>query len=506
MKSLGIQKHARGGRAAGRVRTLLIVCQNGLARGAVAAGLERALPMQCRSAIPRGICHVRPNVDRRFGRAVAYVLAAVVSWSCGGGGDGFVQSVAPPVVVTITPNNASVNVGSTTTLAITVSGGSPAATFTSCTSGTTSVATTAVNGSSCIVTGVAPGTSTIVAASSSGQVASALITVVALPPALTAFTLTPPNASLTSGQTLSLTATPTSATGASVTVSYQSNNIGVATVSSSGVVTAVGAGSATITATAQASGPNLAATTISRTSLVTVTTNACTPTSVSVPLSGGGIINASSCIITTDVQRRGDVLRVNLPIATALELRFVPTGFPGYITAFPAAESEFIFFNGSLSQEVRRTWHLPAGLTELKIGTSGAGQSGTYTFSAASVSASVTGCAAVVVAGSLESSQSLASGDCVYSGRVADEFLVYSARSCVITMTRSITGAMTNPYLEVYAGTQLYVFDNDGGLNLNARISLASCRSPANDVLTVRATSFNAGDIGNYQFSVTFGP
>jgi len=201
------------------------------------------------------------------------------------------------------------------------------------------------------------------------------------------------------------------------------------------------------------------------------------------------------------------VLRVNLATHSALELRFVPVGFTGYMTAFPAAESEFIFFNGnSASQEVRRTWFMPAGLTELRIGTALAGQTGTYSFSAATVSATVTGCAAVVMSGSLQSTQSLASGDCTFSGRIADEFLLFSARSCVITMNRDATTPMTNPYLEVYAGSQLITFDNDGGGSSNARISLASCRSPANDILTVRATSLNAGDVGNYVFTVTFGP
>ena len=96
--------------------------------------------------------------------------------------------------------------------------------------------------------------------------------------------------------------------------------------------------------------------------------------------------------------------------------------------------------------------------------------------------------------------------DCTFSGRIADEFLLYSSRSCVITMNRDVTAPMSNPFLEVYAGSQVFAVDNDGGGNSNARISLPICRSPANDVLTVRATSFGAGDFGNYVFTVTFGP
>ena len=432
-------------------------------------------------------------------------LVALTTAACGGGGDGFVNPVEAPVVVIMTPSSGTVNVGATTTFAvsITTSAGATVPSLAACSSSNTSVATVAVNGSTCIATGVSAGTTTITAAASTGQVASVQLTVNALLPALSNFTLTPATASLTSGQTLPLAATPTAASGAVVTVSYQSSNTAIATVSTSGLVTAVGAGSATITATAVATGTNLVSTTLSRTSVITVTTNLCTPSTVTLPISGGGIINASSCIISSDVQRRGDVLRVNLATPAAIELRFVPNGFTGYMTALPAAESEFVFFTGT--SEIRRTWHMPAGLTELRIGTALAGQSGTYTFSAATVSPNVTGCNGVVVSGSLSSSQSLTSGDCVYNGRFADEFGVYSSRSCVITMTRDTTNPMSNPYLEVYAGSLLYAADNDGGLNNNARISLASCKSATNDVLTVRATSFAAGDVGNYVFSVTFG-
>lgn len=330
--------------------------------------------------------------------------------------------------------------------------------------------------------------------------------VVVPPAALTAFTLTPSTASLAVGQTLSLTAVPTNAAGATVSISFVSGNTAVATVAANGAVTAVSAGSAVITATAQATGPNLAPTTISQTSTITVNTNPCAPIVLGLPLARNGSVSAVSCVITTDIQRRGDVLRVNLATPSALELRFVPVGFTGYMTAFLASDPEFVFFTGNPSQEVRRTWHMPAGLTEIKIGAAIAGQTGTYSFSAATVGANVTGCAAVVVAGSLQSSQSLASTDCTFSGRIADEFLLFSARSCVITMNRDVTAPMSNPFLEVYAGSQVFAVDNDGGGNSNARISLPACRSPANDVLTVRATSFGAGDFGNYVFTVTFGP
>lgn len=439
---------------------------------------------------------------------VACVVAATVSWSCGGGGDGFVNTGPTPaqVVVSMSPSTGTVNAGATTAFAVTITGGSPVPTLSMCSSSNSAIATAVANGSSCSVTGVAGGSATITATSSTGQAATAQVTVTSLPAALTAFTLTPLTASLTVGQTLALTATPVTAAGATVSIGYQSGNVAVATVSGSGVVTAVGVGSVVITATAQAAGTNLTPTSISRTATIAITGNPCAAVSLALPVTRNGSVTASSCALTTDSQRRGDVLRVNLAEPAAVELRFTPTGFPGYISAFPAGESEFVFFTGNSSQEVRNTYHLPSGLTEFKIGAATAGQTGTYSFSATLVSGNVTGCKPVVVAGTLISTQALASSDCVYSSRLADEFLVFSSRPCVITMTRvDAPGGVTNPYLEVYAGGQLVAFDNDGGGNGNARISLTSCRSPANDVLIIRATSFGVGDSGNYVFGVSLG-
>jgi len=442
---------------------------------------------------------------RRRSWCAAWAVSALGAWSCGGGGEGFVN---PPqqVVVVMSPATASVNVGGTSTFSVSITGGSPVPTLSTCASSNPGIATASVSGSSCVGTGVSGGTATITATTSGSQVSSSLLTVVALPAAMTAFTLTPPTATLSVGQTVLLTAVPVLATGASVTITYATANPAVATVSAGGVVTAIAAGSTVVSATALASGSNLSPTSLVQTSTITVGSNACAPIVLSLPVARNGSVTASSCVLTTDIQRRGDVLRVNLASPAAIELRLVPVGFTAYLTAYPAAESEFIFFNGNPSQELRRTWHLPSGLTELKIGAAAAGQTGSYSFSAASVSASVTGCVSVVTAGSLQSTQSLSATDCSNSGRLADEFLLYSARSCVITMNRDVASSMTNPFLEVYAGTQVYAIDNDSGGNSNARISLAACRSPANEVLSVRATSFGAGDTGNYIFTVTFGP
>lgn len=404
------------------------------------------------------------------------------------------------------PTTASVNVGANTALAVSISGGSPTPTLASCASSNTGVASVAAGAASCVVTGVSAGTVTITATTTGGQTATASVTVVALAPALTGFTLTPPTGALVVGQTLPLVATPVNPPGATVTVTYASNATAVATVSTAGVVSAVSPGSATITATAQGSGAGFATTTIVRTSVITVSADPCAAVAVAVPLTRAGTISASSCVVSSGVQRRGEVLRTNLAAATALELRLTPTGFAPYIAAFPVGETEFIFSTRGIGEEIRRTWHVPAGPTEMRIGTAVAGQSGTFTLQVSAVSPSVENCVSVILGGSVSSSQTLSATDCRIGNTAADEYLVYSTRPCVITMNRVVgTGGMADPLLEAYAGGTLLAFDDDGGGGTNSRLALLACRSLADDVVTIRATSFDDFDTGGYTFSITIG-
>lgn len=102
-----------------------------------------------------------------------------------------------------------------------------------------------------LVTGVAPGTASITA-TSEGVAGTATITVVPIPVATVA--VTPATSSLPVGQTAQLTATASDASGNALSgrsITWTSSASAVATVSTTGVVTAVNEGSATITATAE---------------------------------------------------------------------------------------------------------------------------------------------------------------------------------------------------------------------------------------------------------------
>src|SRR5947199_8111088 len=115
---------------------------------------------------------------------------------------------------------------------------------------TSDAAVATVNGSG-VVTGVTAGAATV-SATSEGQTGTSAVTVSAVPVA--SVSVSPASASLQTGQTVQLTATPKDASGNPLSgraVSWTTSNATVATVSSSGLVTGGAAGSATITATSE---------------------------------------------------------------------------------------------------------------------------------------------------------------------------------------------------------------------------------------------------------------
>ena len=102
-----------------------------------------------------------------------------------------------------------------------------------------------------VVTGIALGSATI-SATSEGQSATAAITVTTIPVATVV--VSPAAVALDVGQTAQLAATPQDAYGAALSgrvIAWASGNTAVATVNSSGLVTARAAGSTTVTATSE---------------------------------------------------------------------------------------------------------------------------------------------------------------------------------------------------------------------------------------------------------------
>jgi len=197
-----------------------------------------------------------PGVATVSGSGVVTGVAAgpaTVTAACEGqnGTVAITVTVVPVASVAVSPASASVGVGQTVQLAATPkdANGNPLSGRT-VTWATSNSAVASVSGSGLVTAGAA-GTATITA-SSEGQNGTAVITVTPVPVA--SVSVSPASASILSGQTVQLTATPKDANGSPLTgrvVTWATSSTTVATVSASGLVTAKAAGSATITATSE---------------------------------------------------------------------------------------------------------------------------------------------------------------------------------------------------------------------------------------------------------------
>lgn len=161
-------------------------------------------------------------------------------------------TVLPPIAtVSVTLGSSSVGIGQTVnaTVALRDAAGN-LLTGRQVTWGTTNPTIATVSSETGIITGVAAGAATITA-TSEGKIGSATIAVM---PPVASITMTPAISGLAIGRTRALNATPIDGNGAAMTgiaVTWQSSNAAVATVSTSGVVTAVSVGQVSITATAR---------------------------------------------------------------------------------------------------------------------------------------------------------------------------------------------------------------------------------------------------------------
>ncbi|OMQ12172.1 hypothetical protein BXU01_04635 [[Flexibacter] sp. ATCC 35103] len=169
--------------------------------------------------------------------------------------------------VTLSPTTATLLVGATQQLTPTVAPATANNKAVTYSSSNTAVAT--VN-SSGLITAVGAGSATITVTTQDGaKTATCAVTVNATNVAVTSVSLSPTSASLSVGGTQQLTPTILPANATNKSVNYSSGNTAVATVNSSGFVTAVANGSATITVTTVDG---------SKTSIVSITVSTATGT------------------------------------------------------------------------------------------------------------------------------------------------------------------------------------------------------------------------------------
>ncbi len=161
----------------------------------------------------------------------------------------------PIALVRVTPSAGSVVVGQSLPLqgeALDGTGGILPNRPLAWSSDSPAIATVDNNG---VVTGVAVGLATI-SATGEGKTGSAVVTV--LPPSVASISVSPDGGTVAAGNTLQLFATARDAGGqplADRPLTWQSNNDGVATVSSNGLVTAITPGAVAITVSAPGAGP-----------------------------------------------------------------------------------------------------------------------------------------------------------------------------------------------------------------------------------------------------------
>jgi uncharacterized protein YjdB len=178
--------------------------------------------------------------------------ATITASSEGKSGTATVTVTAAAVAsVNVTPATASITVGQTTTLTaqtLDANGNALTGRAVAWASSNPGIATVSESG---VVTGVTPGDATITA-TSEGKSGTATVTVTPIPVA--SVTVDPTTVSLTTGGTQQITATPRDAQGnalADRAVTWESQNPAVATVSPTGLITAVAPGTTTVTATSE---------------------------------------------------------------------------------------------------------------------------------------------------------------------------------------------------------------------------------------------------------------
>lgn len=157
-------------------------------------------------------------------------------------------SLSPAQTVTVTPNVTRPNAAGAVTY-----------TYTTSSTAVATIGTVAANGS-VVVTAVAPGVATITATATiaagngfaaASQTASSTITVGAFPSGITSLSVQPTSLAMAVGRNANLTSSVVQPAGApAFAIAYTSSNTAVATVSSTGMVTAITPGSANITVTA----------------------------------------------------------------------------------------------------------------------------------------------------------------------------------------------------------------------------------------------------------------
>jgi len=430
----------------------------------------------------------------------------------------------PPALVgpfTVSPSPLTLGVGQSATPTKNANPASAAVTVTYTYSSSNTAAVTVSSAGLVVGVGAGSGTITIVAnGSGSGFASNSLsatlsVTVSATTPALLGpITVSPTSSTLTVGQTTSLltNANPASAA-VNVTYAYSSSAPNTASVSSSGVVTAIAPGPATIQVTATGSGLGFTTNSLVATSEVVVK-SAIVPCQIvnrTFPIS-----NVASTLSLNDCIRASGARATYSRVANTVQrtvLWQVNATFNGAGVLIASDTSSLALSNTATAGVAGGYYLVPVG-TWL-FGVTGANAvTGNFAMDASAVADDVDGCRGVAIIGGVTTAQRLTANSCpdpVNSTLRYDDFTIFApGRACTIEMrVTGVTGSMQDPFLNVYnAGANTLVGSNNNidANNRNARVTFTNCVDAAGSALRLRPTSFAAGDYGDYILVVTFTP
>lgn len=231
--------------------------------------------------------------------------------------------------VTVSPQSLTLQIGQTATPVATVDRDAGVAGSVNWASNNEAVAT--VNATSGLITAVTAGTAIITATSTVDNTKSAAlaVTVTAVPNNLTALSVAPTTANLGIGGTLQLVPSATTVGTPTVTYSYQSSNELVATVSTTGLVTAVGNGTAVVTTTATTNTNSLSVATTINVASASVSISSITTGATNVPVNIANVFGQIE--VTMNIasgNQQLDSVRVKLGNKVAAQQNFTVNGAP----------------------------------------------------------------------------------------------------------------------------------------------------------------------------------
>jgi uncharacterized protein YjdB len=405
-------------------------------------------------------CSLRlPSVTHRLLGSLLIGLSSVLA-GCGGGGDPVVTPPAVVALMRLSPPSLELEPGQSapiTATAVDANGATVPGQTVSWGSSQPAVATVTAAG---VVTAVADGTAAITASVGSA-IASATVTVRSR---VASITVTPPTAELTLGRMpLQLVAQPRSASGAALDrpVQWTSQNPAIASVTASGLVTAVATGSTTITATSDGTSGSAA---------VQVLSDPCSVVrGVQLGQSVSGTLSAADCLLddNTPIQVYEFILSAPAKIEIQMNSTIVdPYLFLADATLNVLEEDD----DGGVGLNARILRSLPAGRYFVFANTYAAGSFGAYQLVVQPAPAACVIGRATAIPSTTDAQ--LGTASCLQrDGSYEDRFDLVLTQST--TLRVDMTSTAFDPSLVLLDATELVIAkDNDGGLGTNARLDV----------------------------------